>query len=186
MKPIYKKYIKMVTLTWSACFVLLFVVHMILLAPQLKIKKQLKAQLAEKEQIFNDAQATTSEQAKAALNEEIKGLRDTLYNFTVDHSDSSNSTFAISQIAKEKKVTSLSSKTKSNLKIPNSDFLTKNQINISFNSGFEQFAVFLNSLERNNPVIFVDQFTITRSQDGNWNHNIKMNLSVLVTKRRDG
>ena len=97
-------------------------------------------------------------------------------------------TFDISQIANEKKIASFSIKTKDDRRgpaIPKYTYISENHIDVSFTAGFNQFAAFLNALERHRPVIFIDRFEITRSEQDSSGHEASMRLSVFVRKRQD-
>lgn len=188
MNPIYRKYFKTTALIWTGCFVLFFLVYVSVLSPQKKTKKQIEKQLAEKKQIYTFALKATKEEAKIRLNEQIEQLRNGLEDFVIDFEDSANLTFDISQIANEKKLASFSikgKKTRGSSAIPDGKYLSENHFDVSFTGGFNQFAVFLNALERHRPVVFVDGFKITRSRQGISGHEVNMNLAILVKKRQD-
>ena len=184
----YSKYFKTVALTWAGCFILFVLAYMVVLAPQQKSQKQVENQLAETKQIYNSAIKAGKEETKTRLNEELENLRNKLKDFTADFEDSSNLTFDISQIANEKKVGSFSVKMQEDNKGPagiDLKHLQENQININFEGDFNQFATFLNALERHRPVVFVDNFKITRSQQENSRHKVNMRLAVFVLKPQD-
>jgi Tfp pilus assembly protein PilO len=189
MKSIYQKYLIKVALIWAGCFVPLFILHMVMLSPQKSLKRGLEKQLAEKEQLYNSAFRLSQKEAKIQLSKEIEELQDQLQNFVIDFEDSANLTFDISQIANEKKVGSFSIKTKedrSDSKLPDCEHLSEDDIEIRFTTGnFNQFATFLNALERHRPVVFVDKFTISQSTQNEEGHKVNMSLSVFVKKRRD-
>ena len=188
MKSIYRKYFTTVALIWTGCFVLLFFVYMLVLAPQKNTKKQVEEQLAEKEQIYNSAQKAQQEETKIRLNEQIERLRNSLKEFVIDFEDSANLIFDIRQIASEKEVASFSVRTKNDRAgsaIPNCNYICENHVEISFNADFNQFAALLNALERHQPVVFVDRFTITRSDRDDSGHEVDMKLAVFVRKRQD-
>ena len=188
MKSNYKKYFTKVALIWAGCFIVFFFVHILVLAPQGKNKKQIEKQLAEKKQMYESALKVSQEEFKIRLKEQIEKLRNGLKDFAIGFEDSANLTFDISQIANEKKIASFSIKGKDSrvgsaaLK---SNYLSENQIRVSFTAGFNQFATFLNALERHRPVVFVDKFTITRSRREGLGHQVDMDLSVFVRKRQD-
>jgi hypothetical protein len=189
MKSIYKKYLTKVALIWAGCFVLLFFVHMLMLAPQRKSKKQIEKQLVEKQQIYESLLKATREETKIQLNEQIERLQHDLGNFVIDFEDSANLTFDISQIANQKEVASFSIKTQEKDKrrdstIPDYEYISEDHIDISFTSGFNQFAALLNALERNRPVVFVNRFTIARAKEDNSGHQVNMDVSVFVRKRQ--
>ena len=54
---------------------------------------------------------------------------------------------------------------------------------VTFNSTFNEFAKFINMLERYKSVIFIEKFSITRSKDKNTKHQVRMDLGVLVQKQ---
>jgi len=183
---IYKKYFMTAALIWAGCFILFLFVYMIVLAPQKKTRKQIENQLAEKKQIYNSALKATEEETKVWLNEQIENLRNKLSGFVIDFEDSANLTFDISQIANEKKLDSFSIKGKDTSE-SSTDFkyLRENCIDVGFTAAFNQFATFLNALERHLPVIFVDSFKITRSRRNEPGHKVNMGLALFVRKRQD-
>ena len=183
-----KKYLITVAMVWAGCFVLFLAAYMVLLVPQQKCKKRIESQLAEIIQRHNSASTANQEDTKKRKNEEIEKLRETMTNFAYDSEDSANLTFDISQIANEKKVNSFSIKMqedsrggqKGDLK-----YIQENCIDISFTGDFNQFATFLNALERHQPVVFVDNFKITRSAAEDSNHRANMKLAVFLRKPQD-
>ena len=186
MKLIYRKYFAKAALFWAGCFVLLLFVYMLVLAPQQKSKAQIENRLAQKKQTYDLAQKATLPQTGIQLNKEIEKLQNNLEKFVIDFKDSANLTFDISRIASEKKVASFSIKNKNNQPgsaISDCENICENYIDVSFTSSFNQFAAFLNDLERHRPVVFVDKFKITRSQQDNSGHQVKMNLVVFVRKQ---
>ena len=187
MKVSYRKYFTKVALIWGGCFVLFFLIHILVMGPQKKSKKQVEEQLAEKKRLYDSALEATREETKLRLNEQIEHLRNKLRDFVLE--DLGNLTFDISQIAGEKKINPPptikgKNKSKSSAK-PKYDYISEEQININFTASFNQFATFLNRLERHRPVVFIDRFTITRSRQGNSDHKVDMDLAVFVRKRQD-
>jgi Tfp pilus assembly protein PilO len=108
-----------------------------------------------------------------------------LNDFVIESDDSANLTLDISQIASEKKLDSFMIKTKENREnsaIPDCKYITEDRIDIGFNAGFNQFAAFLNALERHQPVVFIDTFSIARSKQDDSGHKVNMNLAVFARK----
>jgi len=189
MKLVYRKYFTKVALVWAGCFVLFFFVHMLMLTPQQNSKEWLEGQLARKEQIFSSALKAAQKEIKIQLNKQIEDSRNRLKNFVIDFEDSTNLTFDISRIANEKEVASFSIETKSDsdrsTATPDYRYIFESQVNISFlTASFNQFATLLNALERHRPVIFVDRFTITRSERGSSEYQVNMSLAVFVRKKQ--
>jgi hypothetical protein len=186
MKSVRTKYFIKAALIWAGCFAMFFLVYMFTLAPQKNSKEELEKQLAEKKRVHNFALEATQAETRVELNEQIKGLREKLRNFVVDFEDATNLTFDISKIANEKEVTSFSIEIKKGSggsRAKGDKYVFENYISISFSSAdFNQFAAFLNALERHRPVILVDGFAITRASNKAQEHRTSMNLAVFVRK----
>ena len=184
----YRKHFTTVGLIWAGCLILFAFAYIIVLAPQRKSKKQVQNQLAESQRMYDSAINATKEETKIRLKEEIENVQAKLKDFVIELEESANLTFDISQIANEKKVDSFSIKDQENHRGSAGaelEHLRENYINISFEGGFNQFAAFLNALERHRPVVFVDNFRITRSRQEDKGNKVDMKLAVLVRKRQD-
>ena len=175
-------------IVWAACLMLLLVAYLILLRPQMKSERNIQNKLTEKKQLYESAQKAADEQTKIRLNEEIESLRDTLKAFVIDHDDSANLTFDIGQIANKEKVSSFSIKSKTNRRvsaIPDSNSISENHIDISFSAGFNQFATFVNALERHRPILFVNEFSIARSNKDDAAYQVTLDVAAFVKKQQD-
>ena len=186
---VHKKYLITSGVIWAACLVLFLLAYMFIVRPQKNSKKLVETKLAEKKQVYDSAIRAAKEETKIRLNEQIESLRSRLQDFVADFEDSVNLTFDLSQIAEENKVASFGSKVKSNRGIAkkkdSKKYIQENQINISFNGNFNQFATFLNTLERHRPVIFVDKFIITRSARDESVFLVNLNVISFVRKQQE-
>jgi len=185
----HRKYLTTAGLIWAACFVLFLITYMLVLGPQKNYKKRIENKLAEKKQVYESALRAAQKETKIRLNEQIERLQSRLKDFVIDFEDSANLTFDISQIANEKKVASFSSKVKKSggpSTILDYKYIYENHIVVSFIGGFNQFATFLNALERHRPVIFVDKFAITRAGQDNSVYQVTLNVAALVKKQQSG
>jgi hypothetical protein len=188
MSSVYGKYLTKTAFIWFCCFVLFFFLDMLFMSPQRKNRKQLEKQLVEKKQMYESAIKAAQTETQAQLNEEIEQLRNRLRNFAVDSEDSTNLTFDISQLAAEKAVSSFNIETKKEgdkAQKKSEKNIYESYIDIGFSAmDFSQFAILLNALERHQPVIFVDKFSITRSKSSS-GHSVKMNLAVFIRKAQN-
>jgi len=185
---IYRKYLTRAAIVWAACLVLFILVYILVLGPQKSSRKHLESTLTEKKQLYEFAQRATQEQTKIRLNEEIESLQDTLKVFVIDHEDSTNLTFNIGQIAYKEKVSSLSIKSKERrgvLAIPDCNSISENHIDISFIAGFNQFATVVNALERHQPVLFVNEFTISRSNKDDSTYQVTLDVAAFIKKQQE-
>ena len=184
----HKKYLMTAGVIWAACFVIFLLAYIFVLGPQKNYEKRIENKLAEKKQVYESALRAAREETKIRLNEQIERLQSRLKDFVIDFEDSTDLTFDISQIANEKKVASFSSKIKKNSGLstmPEAKYIRENHIVISFIGDFNQFATFLNALERHRPVLLVDKFTITRSGQDDSGFQVSLNVAALVKKQRD-
>ena len=189
MKPIYKRYLKTVALVWLGCLVLFLIIYAVVLVPQKRHKKQIEEQLAKEKQAYNFVLKAVQEETRIRLNEQLEKLRRNLSDFVIDFEDSANLTLDISQIANEKNISSFSIRNRDNrgaTELPDCKYISENYIDISFAADFNQFAAFLNALERHRPVLFVNDFKISRSNSSSICHDVTMSLAVFVRKKQDG
>ena len=167
---------------------LFILAYMLVLEPQKSGRKRLESTLAEKKELYEFAQRAAQEQTKILLDEQIEGLRDILKDFVVDPEDSANLTFDIGRIANEENVSSFSIKNNDKqgiLEIPDCNSICENHIDISFIAGFNQFATFVNALERHQPVLFVNEFTISRSNKGESIYQVSLDIAAFVRKQQE-
>jgi hypothetical protein len=183
MKIIQKKYLGTMLLVWGGCLILFCFAYMMILLPQNRQKQNLKSELDKIEQRYLETQDGTNQDSRDRLNNMVENLRSQAGGFVVNFEDNANLTFEIGRLAEQQNVGSLSIKTKSDQSLPKCSHITESQISINFSSGFNQFLAMLNALERHRPVVFVEDFAVSRPQAGQQNNVITMNLAVLITKR---
>ena len=185
---IYRKYLIRTAIAWAACLVLFILAYMLVLGPQKSNRKQLESTLSEKKELYEFAQRATKEQTKTLLSEEIQGLRGTLKDFVVDLEDSAYLTFDIVKIANKEDVSSFSIKNNAKqgiMEIPDCNSICENHIDINFVAGFKPFATFVNALERHRPVLFVNEFTISRSNKGESIYQVSLDIAAFVRKQQE-
>jgi len=185
---IYRIYLIRTAIAWAVCLVLFVLACIFILGPQKSNRKRIENTLAEKKQQYEFAQKAAQEQTKIRLNEQIANLQNTIKDFVVDFEDSANLTFDIGRIANEEKVASFSIKhndKQSVSDIPDCNSICENHIDISFIAGFNQFATFVNALERHQPVLFVNEFTISRSRKGQSTYQVSLDVAAFVKKQQD-
>lgn len=184
---IYRKYFTMVALIWAACFTVFVFAYMLFLSPQNSTIGQIDSKLAERKQRHDSIVQAGQEENRKRMRDEIERLRSKLKEFVIDSTDSAELTFDISQIASEKKVSAFSIKgkgTTSMAQIGDCKYISEGRTEISFVGWFNQFATFLNALERHKPVIFVDNFTISRARQDETGYQVTMNVAMFVRQQQ--
>jgi Tfp pilus assembly protein PilO len=190
MKSIHKKYFTTIGLIWSACLIVFFFVYMLVLVPQSQAEKDVARRLAEQKDAYHAGLEAAKEETQARLRGQVSDLRDRLKDFVIDFGDSANLTFDISRTANSQEIGSFSIKSRDTRESSNtadSGSIRAQHLDVSFTAGFHQFAAFVNALERHRPVLLVDTFAITRSEQLEADaqgplrgHQAKLNLAVLV------
>jgi preprotein translocase subunit YajC len=187
MKQNKKKYCTTVALVWLGCAILLFFIYMIVLEPQRQNRKSVEEELAEKKLAYEEALKAKDEVILAKLAGDLDGLQSKLKNYVVDFADSANLTFAISEIADIQDINNFDIKSQDNRSskgMGGFTYIGQNYFDVSLETDFNKFAMFLNSLERHDPTMLVDGFSITRSTNMAEGHKAKLNLAVLVKKNK--
>ncbi len=183
----HKKYLTTSGIIWAACSAVFLLAYLLVLGPQKNHEKRIENKLTEKKQVYESALRAAQKETKIRLNEQIERLQSKLENFVIDFENSANLTFDISQIANEKKVASFSIKSKDGRGTSTKSeakYISENHMVISFIGDFNQFATFLNALERHRPVLFVDKFSITRSLQHDSSYQVSLNVAAFVKKQQ--
>jgi hypothetical protein len=185
----YKKYIMTMGIVWGVSFLLSAIAYYFLITPQLKVKAGLMQEATEKKEQLHMALNASLEENKKKLAAEVESLRTRLSNYASEYEDSPNLTFAVSRIAGDKQVSAFTVKTPDSDRQPElltAKNLQENKMEISFASDFIQFASFINTLERHQPVVFVDRFRVQHDGQGGAANKVDMSLSFFVRKKQNG
>jgi len=186
---IHKRYLLISAVVWAISLFIFLIVYIFIVGPQKNSKRQIESRLEEIREVYEFAIKATQNETKIQLIEQIEALHADLRDFVADFEDSASLTFDLSQIAEEKKVTSFGSKVKTNRSLKTKDeykFISENEINITFTGTFNQFATFLNALERHRPVIFVEKFTFVRPSGSNDSgYQINLIVTAFVRKQQE-
>jgi Tfp pilus assembly protein PilO len=184
----YKKYLRTLSLIWLACMAIFVLAYFLVMSPQYKTMSVVELELAENQQLYSSAQQAAQEDTKAMMNRQIEDLQNKLGSFVLDFSSAADLTFDISRIATESKVSSFNIqsddvRSASSSAEPNNIF--EKHIKVSFVAGFHEFAVFLNSLERHQPFLFVSQFTLGMQNSDKASYQVSLDIAALVRKPQD-
>jgi Tfp pilus assembly protein PilO len=188
MDRIYSRYFKTAGSMWGGCLVLFVLAYVLMIGPQRKLRQQTEKELEAKQQMYHAVIKAAQEENRVKLNEQIEQLRSRLGEYVTSFEDSANLTFDIGEIANDKQVDSFRIKTadrRGSSGIADGEHIREEHLAVSFTAGFNQFATFLNALERHQPVVFVDKFTITRSKQDDSAHKVSMDLAFFVRKRQE-
>lgn len=184
MKNFIKKHIKTLLLTWLGCAVLFGIFYILVISSQKKTLVRLDSEISKTKSEYEQILLSASPENREKMTEQLKELRNSVSQFIMSYADSANLTFDIGRIADTQKVSDLIIKTKADQAIANCSNVFENQVFLSFKSGFNQFYTFLNALERHQPVVFINKFSISRPQQVQGGNDVAMDLAVYVAKNQ--
>lgn len=186
MSTVCKKCFRSVSLVWGVSVVIAILVNMLVVAPQKELKEQIAAQLAGKKKIYSDLLKLQQEKTRLRLNIQMAQWRDSLRDYVTSSQDLAGLTFDLGKIAKELKVASFTINpdlARETLNPAEGQYISESRMNVNFKSSFNKFAKFLNAVERYQPVIFVNKFTISHWENDDSTNNITMDISVFTKKQ---
>jgi len=182
----YKNYFKISGLILIVSLIAFALVFFFIINPKIKLKKDIVNKLNQSKQEYEMAQLAASPKTQANINEEVGVLQDRLNDFVLDYKSAADLTFDISQIASECSVSSFSVQSSDMQMIPSvsdPNNIFEKRIKVSFMAGFPEFAAFLNSLERHEPVLFINEFVLSRHNKDKTIFQVSLELAALVQKQ---
>jgi hypothetical protein len=187
MIPVSKKYIISAASVCVGGLALLGLLHSFVIGPKAVLANELENQISDKKAEYKTVIEIANPSAKEALERKFKTVCDRFDSFVIKHSEVGSLALHIKQIAGEVGVEGFSSKNKtinSYEKIGGCKEIEEGRILVNFKGSFAQFAEFVNKLERNKPVVFVDTFTVTHSAKTESKHSFSMVLIFFVKKKQ--
>ncbi|MBN1974827.1 MAG: type II secretion system protein M [Sedimentisphaerales bacterium] len=183
----YKKYLKVSAVVWLICLVVFVLAYLFVMSPQNKKREDAEKELVNLQQEYKMAQKAAQEETKARLNEEIELLQKKLNSFVLDNKSAADLTFDLGKIADESKITSFNvqsydAQNSSVSADPNNIF--EKHIKVSFVAGFQEFALFLNTLERHQPVLFINEFMLSSQNKDKATFQVILDVASFVQKQQ--
>jgi len=183
MKTNTEKYLKIAAMVWSGCFVVFLLVFVLILYPLNKRQNQIESEFRKLKIDADAAFIASQEQTKQRMKELVKKTNDRLGDFMIEADRTSNISHEIIQLSNKIGLNiEVIPAAQRNTAFDECKYVSGQYFQISFTAGYNEFARFLNELERYRPVIFIDTFSITKSRPDEARPVINMNLAVLVAK----
>jgi hypothetical protein len=187
MNSVYRSYLKMMAVVWGFCLVVFVLLYVLVLMPQKKFMENTEQQYNKVKPEAESAIMVSQESQLEKLRKQIGDMNNQLNGFLFTPAEVANLNFDISQISKAIGlggfgITGTGSERV--LLYDNCKYLFARSVPVSFNAGFNKFAAFVNALEKHKPVIFINTFSIGRSQQNDGANKVDMELIVFVAKDR--
>ncbi|OQA92845.1 MAG: hypothetical protein BWY26_00003 [Elusimicrobia bacterium ADurb.Bin231] len=187
MKTNIQNYYRTVFFICVLCSFLLLAAYLVILRPAQKKCYSLEKKLEEKKQLYEIIVQMEQKHTMDNFKRELVKLRMGLDMYVIEPKRMPDLIFGISRMANEKKVESFDIRgieVNKGASSSKSKYITEDYIDVSFVTGFPNFALILNSLERNEPLVFIDKFSMIRNDDTKpASGKVKMNLVVFVSKK---
>ena len=184
----YKNYFRISALIWSVCLVAFVLVYFLVISPEYRERNKIEKELAESRQDYEFARKAAQEDMKAKMNEEIRLLQGSLESFVLSYKSAADLTFDITRIAGQCKLSSFniqSNDGKNDMASADPNNILEKNLKISFTAGFREFAMFLNMLERHQPVLFVKKFLLSRQNNDNTAYEVTLEIAALILKQQE-
>jgi Tfp pilus assembly protein PilO len=169
----------------AACVAVMGLFYGTVLRPQNRQWDGLRQELTDLTQQFDQAQQCRTEQSRTRMQTQLAALRKSWQDFVVDPGRASALAFQIGQMANDLKVSEFSARrkdTQTREEMQGYKKIDESWLQIGFRGPFESFAQFLNRIERNQPAIFVEEFSLKRNQNPSVKPDAEVSLCYFVER----
>jgi len=183
VKICFKKTSVRLLCVWAGLMLVLFVVHVSCVLPTEKHARRLALRLSDARRRLDKAMHYAEHENVQLLMSSAKARRDRLLHFVTETDIAADCGFAVNTIAEQMKISDFTSRYytgKATASIPNCEHISKTQMNLSWQGTFPQFLHMINRLERHNPVVFVDSFSMVPVENMPGLHEIDLYLQMLI------
>jgi hypothetical protein len=185
MKSLYRGYLKITAIVWGGCLAVFLLVFILVIKPQGKLRIDTESKYNDIKIQVEDAITFSQEKNRERLIKQVADMNSLLGDFLFRPVDAGNLAFEISRISSNIGLVGFGISGTGNERLSLYDgcqYLYTRRIQVSFTAGFNKFAAFVNALEKHRPVIFINSFSISRSQQENATGKVDMELAVLIGK----
>jgi len=183
----HKRFIE-VGLCWLISIAATGIVYALFLMPLNRSVKKIENLVNEKMEKLNHASHLVSQQSLLTSEERLARSREQFGRFVKVSDQVSDFALNVSQIAEGLLIKNLSTEGRAEgifHEIPNCSSIGMNRIDVSWQGTYPQFVRMVNALERHQPVILIDQFTLSGGETNVKSSRVKMALAMLVEKRKN-
>jgi hypothetical protein len=161
----WKKYGMTVGGVWGVWLILTAAIYCFALGPQNVLMARLQKEFVSSNEDYSLAQTAGRPETRAKMEQKLQDVSQKTGYFIVPQEKSSGLLLQISQLASKNQVQEFTSRTvnaSSASKKEDQTSITQAWMELEFTGTFPQIASFINSLERNDPVVFVENINLRR------------------------
>ena len=156
-------------------------------APQDAVLSQLRIQYQESKDRAEQAQLAANPESRTKLMERSDHSAKLIDTFSTGQGAVTSLVFDIGELADELSISDFSSKALEAggySTVGKSKSVDESWLGVEFAGSFDQFVKYINELERNEPVVFVEKILFLRGTEGSVSHQVKMDLSFLTQTKK--
>ena len=183
MKIKLSRYSTALVITWAICLILFGIGYALFYTPQKVMLGRLQNQCRESQTQLDQGRLAAKDESREKLKAQCNEKQHLVTGFSTETNAESELVFQVGQIATELNLGEFSSKhlePKGHSTVGKSKVLKEAWMDIECVATFEQFARFVNRLERNHPLVFVEELFFRRKPKKEKGHEIKLQLSFLL------
>jgi hypothetical protein len=183
MKPFHKKFLIIWALAWGTSVLLLVIIHIFMVTPQKDELKILQSELLERKAEYSTSEIADSAGTRTQLSRETEQLSEQLSEYVVERDNLSKVIFSVKKFASEIGLRKYQSSLIAGLfyePIDNCYRIGNMNVRLSFNSTFNEFAWFVNTIERHKPIIFIESFSVEQPSGSENELQMGMVFSTFV------
>lgn len=131
------------------------------------------------------AQSAKKAETLKRMQEQLDTARESLNSFSCPTTEESALIFQLGQLAHTlqlKKFTSRSPSETPEQTLEKNERITEGWLAVEFSADYLKLAAFVNSLERQSPVLFIESMSVSQSESNTEEASVRMNLSYLLRK----
>lgn len=178
-----KKYWISVGVFWSPWVIVCAVLYLVMLRPQAHLHKTIHNELVTSNDRVSVARMATLEDTRKRQGELLTDLQDRIGEFLVAPDQQDRVLFEISRLATSFGLADYAGKSRQDLWGAEEGEQVKIQrmwMTITFKAPFQQFAAFINAMERNSPAVFIESAGIERSRENLKQHRAKLLIAFFT------
>jgi len=174
--------IAVIWLIWLAC---LLAAYWLAVIPQQRLLERCQVEISQKAERRDFLQRAKSPEAQERTREELEALEQKNGDFLFHTDDLNTLDFRVHELASSKRLTDFSGQNvTSGLdgRVLALKHVAQRELLVSFRCNFPDFVRFVNELERHQPILLVNQFTLKRVSDVDEKLSGEMELAVFYEK----
>ena len=179
------KYAIVTLAAWAVCVVVIGGGFVLFFQPQKIELAQVQQQFSESQTELEKAQLAAQDQTKEKMKLRCEETSRLISEFSTKPDKMTELVFQVGKIANDLRLAEFSSKNekrKDQSTVKKSKTLEEAWLNVEFFATFNQFAEFINRLERHCPVVFVEEVSFRRGTSKAKGHAASLRLSFLAEK----